>query len=163
MRGLKLTEVELGRVFMCTSLWCSSVILIPVILKAHGLMDGFPCSAPHHSGFHAGVSVCRLQPLADTFGIACAVQPVEAGQGDASVRVDVAVGPLVHPLDQVLLVQQRVVGAQRAGGVVEALVVMAELRPPAGRQELVDVHHLAQRHHHDGAYAGERRQHPGHV
>lgn len=65
--------------------------------------------------------------------------------------VDVAVRPPVHPLDQVLLVQQRVVGAERAGSVVEALVVMTELRLPAGRQELIDVHHLAQRHHQNGS------------
>lgn len=108
-------------------------------------MDGFSCSAPHHSVFHAGLSVAsRLQHDRNTFSTVCAVKPAEARQGDPSVGVDVAVGPLVHPLDQVLLVQQRVVGAQRAGGVVELLVVMAELRPSARRQELVDVHHLAQ-------------------
>ena len=58
--------------------------------------------------------------------------------------VDVTVGAAVHPLDQVLLVQERVVGAERAGGVVEALVVVAQLRLPPRWQELVDVHHLAQ-------------------
>lgn len=116
-------------------------------------MDGFSCSAPHHSVFHAGLSVLScLQHYRYTFSIVCAVQPVEPRQGDASVGVDVAVGPLVHPLDQVLLVQQRVVGAERAGRVVKSLVVMAELRLPARRQELVDMHHLTQWHHHDRAY-----------
>lgn len=128
------------------------LIVATVILMVQRLMDGFSCSAPHRSVFHAGLSVpSRLQRDRDTFSIACAVEPAEARQGDPSVGVDVAVGPLVHPLDQVLLVQQRVVGAQRAGGVVELLVVMAQLRLSARRQELVDVHHLAQRHHHDGA------------
>lgn len=73
-----------------------------------------------------------------------AVQLAEPRQRDASTGVDIAVGALVHPLDQVLLVQQRVVGAKRAGGVNEVLVVMAELRLPARGQELVHVHHLAQ-------------------
>lgn len=73
-----------------------------------------------------------------------AVQLAEPRQRDASVGVDIAVGALVHPLDQVLLVQQRVVGAERAGGVKETLVVMAKLRLPARGQELVNVHHLAQ-------------------
>ena len=85
-----------------------------------------------------------------------AVHCAEPRQRDPSVGVDVAVGALVHPFHQVLLVQQRVVGAQRAGGVEETLVVMAELRLPAGRQELVDVHHLAQWHHQDGAWTGNR-------
>lgn len=58
--------------------------------------------------------------------------------------MDVAVGALVHPLDQVLLIQQRMIGAERAGGVEEALVVMAELRLSVRGQELVNVHHLAQ-------------------
>lgn len=83
-----------------------------------------------------------------------AVDDAEAGQRDAAEAVDVVVGAAVHPLDQVLLVQQRVVGAERAGGVVEVLVVMAELRLPLGRQELVHVHHLTQRHHQDGACTG---------
>lgn len=60
------------------------------------------------------------------------------------MRVDVAVGALVHPLDQVLLIQQRMIGAKRAGGVEEALVVMAELCLSVRGQELVNVHHLAQ-------------------
>lgn len=73
-----------------------------------------------------------------------AVQLVEPRQRDASTGVDIAVRALVHPLDQVLLVQQWVVGAKRAGSVKETLVVMAELRLPARGQELVNVHHLAQ-------------------
>lgn len=79
-----------------------------------------------------------------TSSTAGAVKAAEPRQGDASVGVDVAFGPSVHPLDQVLLVQQRVVGAQGAGGVEETLVVMAELRLSARRQELVDVYHLTQ-------------------
>lgn len=73
-----------------------------------------------------------------------AVEPAESRQRDPSVAVDVPVGPLVHPFDQVLLVQQRVVGAERAGGVIETLIVMAELRLSTGRQELINVHHLAE-------------------
>ena len=72
--------------------------------------------------------------------------------------VDVTVRALVHPFDQVFLVQQRVVGAERAGGVVETLIVVTELRLPAGRQEFVNMYHFAQRHHQDGAwveYKGE--------
>lgn len=116
--------------------------------------------------FHAGAVLvlvvvgggvfCSLSVSRPRWDVVGAVQPFEPRQGDATVGEDVAVGPLVHPLDQVLLVQQRVVGAQRAGGVEEALVVMAQLRLPAGGQELVDVHHLAQRHHHDGAWTGKR-------
>lgn len=100
--------------------------------------------------------ICALMQSAVSSSSLAAVQLPEAGQRDASVGVDVAVGALVHALNQVLLVQQRVVGAQRAGGIVETLVVMAELRLPPGRQELVHVHHLAQRHHQDGAWTGSR-------
>lgn len=73
-----------------------------------------------------------------------AVECSEAGQLDTSVRHNVVVGAPVHAFHQVLLVEQRVVRAERAGGVEEALVVMAELRPPAGWQELIHVHHLTQ-------------------
>lgn len=73
-----------------------------------------------------------------------AVQLAQPRQRDAPVGGDVAIGALVHPFDQVLLVQQRVVGAESAGGVKETLVVMAELRLPLRGQELVNVHHLAQ-------------------
>ncbi|KAG5844815.1 hypothetical protein ANANG_G00166710 [Anguilla anguilla] len=74
----------------------------------------------------------------------CAVEAVEPWQGDSAVAEDVAVRPLVHPLDQVLLVEQGVVGPQRAGRVVEALVIVAQLRLTARRQELVHMHHLTQ-------------------
>lgn len=110
---------------------------------AQRLTDGFSCSTPDHSVFHAGVSVPScLQRYGSTFSILCAVQSAEPRQGDASVGVDVAIGSLVHTLDQVFLVQQWVVGAERAGGIVKSLVVMAELRLSARRQKLVDVHHL---------------------
>lgn len=79
------------------------------------------------------------------------VHLAETRQRDSSVCVDVKVGAPVHPLDQVLLVQERVVGTERAGSIVETLVVVAELRLPPRRQELVNMDHLAQRHHKDGA------------
>lgn len=72
------------------------------------------------------------------------IHGAEPGQRDTSVDVDFPIRAAVHAFDQVLLVQQRVVSPEGAGGVVEALVVVAELRLPARRQELVDVHHLAQ-------------------
>lgn len=80
---------------------------------------------------HAWFSFMFFQSVVG-FSSCClgAVQPAEPGQRDPSVGVDVAVGALVHALHQVLLVQQRVVGAQRAGSVIETLVVMAELRLP---------------------------------
>lgn len=73
-----------------------------------------------------------------------AAQLAEPGQRDSPMGVNFAVRALVHPFDQVLLVQQRVVGAERAGGVKKTLVVMAELCLPLRGQELVNVHHLAQ-------------------
>lgn len=76
-----------------------------------------------------------------------AVECSEAGQLDASVHDNVTVGALVHAFNQVLFVEQRVVRAERAGCIEEALVVMAELRSPAGWQELVHVYHLTQGHH----------------
>lgn len=95
--------------------------------------------------FHAGDSVVSVSHVHKfTSSIASAVYCVEPRQGDASVGVDVAFGPLVHPLDQVFLVQQRVVGPQGAGGIEETLVVMAELCLSARRQELIDVYHLTQ-------------------
>lgn len=73
-----------------------------------------------------------------------AVESAETWQGDPSVGVDIPVEPLVHPLDQVLLVQQGVVGAEGARRVDEALVVVTEFGLAARRQELVDMHHLTQ-------------------
>lgn len=98
---------------------------------------GCPCRGQWSTG------VLSLQHR-DTSSIISAVQPVEPRQGDTSVVVDVAVGSLVHPLDQVLLVQQWVVGAEGAGCIEKPLIVMAELRLPARRKELVDVYHLTQ-------------------
>ena len=58
--------------------------------------------------------------------------------------VNVPVEPLVHPLDEVLFVEQGVVGPQRAGSVMETLVVMTQLGLPPGRQELVHMHDITQ-------------------
>lgn len=76
-----------------------------------------------------------------------AVESAEPRQGDPSVGVDVPVEPLVHPLDQVLLVEQGVVGPQSAGCVVEALVVVTQFRLPLRWQELIHVYYLTQGHH----------------
>lgn len=78
-----------------------------------------------------------------------AVDAAEPRQRDSSVGVDVSVEALVHPFHQVLLVEQWVVGSERARRVMETLVVVTQLRLPLGRQELVDVHHLAHGHHED--------------
>lgn len=56
-----------------------------------------------------------------------AVKHAESRQGDFAVHVDVSVRTLVHPLHQVLLIEQRMVGTQSAGCIAEALVVVAQL------------------------------------
>lgn len=87
----------------------------------------------------------------------CAIHGTEPRQRDAPVVVDVPIGALVHALDQVLLVQQWVVSPECAGGIIETLIVVTEWRLPARRQKLVDVHHLTQWHHQDGACTDKRR------
>lgn len=82
----------------------------------------------------------------------------EAGQGDLPVSVDVLIRALVHVLHQVLLKQQRVVSPHGAGVVVELLVIVADVRLPLGREELVHVHLVTQRHHqHDACRATDRQ------
>lgn len=112
-----------------------------------------------HAGICVGVCVCVFSSVS----VACscglsAVECPEAGQLDTPVHDNVAVGALIHTFHQVLLVEQRVVGAKRAGGVEEALVVMAELRSPAGWQELVHVYRVTQGHHQDGTCQHADRQ-----
>lgn len=75
---------------------------------------------------------------------AAAVESAETWQSDPSVGVDIPVEPLVHSFDQVLLVEQGVVGAKCARCIDEALVVVAELGLAARRQELIHMHHLTQ-------------------
>lgn len=72
------------------------------------------------------------------------VKRAETWQRDSSVGVDIPVEPLVHPLDQVLLVEEGVVSAERARRVDETLVVVAELGLAARWQELIHMHHLTQ-------------------
>jgi len=87
-----------------------------------------------------------------------AVQAAEARQRDPSMGGDVPVSSPVHAFHQVLLVEQWVVGAECACRIVEALVVVTQLRLPAGRQELVHVHDLAQRHHEHRAWPGREAE-----
>jgi len=71
----------------------------------------------------------------------------EARQSDLPVRVDVLVCALVYVLHQVLLEQERVVSSHGTGTVVELLVIVANVRLPLGREKLVHVHFVTQRHH----------------
>ena len=79
------------------------------------------------------------------------VDGAEAWQGDPAFFLQVLLKALVDPLDQGLLKQQGVVGAQRAGGVVVGLVVVAQVRLTQRGDVLVHVHLLAQRHHQQDA------------
>lgn len=54
-------------------------------------------------------------------------------------------------LHQILLKEERVVGAHRAGTVKELLVVVAHVSLALGREELVNIHLVTQRHHDDDA------------
>lgn len=92
----------------------------------------------HHTrlgpvGQCAPVSVSR-RAVSDT-----TVYSAEAWQSHAALPAQVALRASVEPLYQALLVQQRVVGAQSAGRVVVALVVVAEVRLPHGGDVLVYV------------------------
>lgn len=71
------------------------------------------------------------------------VYGAEARQSDTALPAQVTLRARVQPLNQALLVEQRVVGAQSAGRIIVALVVVAEVRLPHGRDVLVDMHLLA--------------------
>lgn len=71
----------------------------------------------------------------------------KARQGDFPVSVDVLICALVHVLHQVLLKQEWVVSSHGAGMVVKLLVVVANVRLPLGREKLVHIHFVTERHH----------------
>lgn len=77
-------------------------------------------------------------------GRLCTVKGVKSRQHHPAVIIDVFVRSLVHPLHQVLLIEQRVVGTHGAGCIFEVLIVVAELGFALGRQELIDVDHVAE-------------------
>ena len=71
-----------------------------------------------------------------------AVKSAESRQSDSAMSVDVSVRTLVHPLHQVLLIEQWVVGTQCAGRITEALVVVAELSFATRWQEFIHMDHI---------------------
>lgn len=71
----------------------------------------------------------------------------EPWQSDSPLLAEVSLRAHVHPPDEVLLVNEGVVGAQRAGGVIIVLVVVAQIRLPLGGDVLVHVKLVAHGHH----------------
>lgn len=81
----------------------------------------------------------------------------EARQRGFSKQVNVVVRAPVEVLHHVLLEEEWVVGAHRAGAVEELLVVVAHVGLALGWKKLVNVHLVTQRHHDDDAWRGEQR------
>lgn len=86
-----------------------------------------------------------------------AVNVLEARQAGFSKQVNVLICALVEVLHQILLKEERVVGAHRAGAVVELLVVVAHVSLALRWEELVNIHLVTQRHHDDDAWGGDQR------
>lgn len=80
----------------------------------------------------------------------------EPGQDHLPLAVQVPLGARVQALHQQLLVEQRVVRAQRARGVVVQLVVVAQLRLPDRRDVFIHVHLTAQGHHEEDSNEARR-------
>lgn len=60
-------------------------------------------------------------------------------------------------LHQILLIEQWVVGAHRAGTIEELLVVVAHVGLALGWEELINIHLVTQGHHDDDTWRGEQR------
>lgn len=80
-----------------------------------------------------------------------AVNPPEARQCGFPKQVNVLICALVEVLYQILLKEERVVGAHRAGAVKEFLVVVAHISLALGWEEFINIHLVTQRHHDDDA------------
>lgn len=85
-----------------------------------------------------------------------AVNAPEARQCDFPKQINVLVHALVEVLHHILLKEERVVGAHRAGAVEELLVVVAHVGLALGWQELINIHLVTQRHHDDDACRREQ-------
>lgn len=81
----------------------------------------------------------------------------EPGQCGFSKQINVVVRAPVEVLHHVLLKEEWVVGAHRAGAVEELLVVVAHVSLALGRKKLVNIHLVTQCHHDDDAWRGEQR------
>lgn len=91
-------------------------------------------------------------------GAGCgAARGMEPRQNHLALAAQVGLGSRVQALHQELLIEQRVVGAQRAGRIVVQLVVVAQLRLPDGWQVLVHVHLTAHGHHEQDSDEARRR------
>lgn len=86
-----------------------------------------------------------------------AVNGPEARQCGFSKQVDVLICALVEMLHQILLIEQWVVGAHRAGTIEELLVVVAHVGLALGWEELINIHLVTQGHHDDDTWRGEQR------
>lgn len=86
------------------------------------------------------------------------VDGAEARKSSTSLFLEVSLGPCVDALDQDLLIEEGVVGPQRAGGIIISLVVVAQVGLPHGGNVLVHMHLLAQRHHQENACNANRKK-----
>lgn len=71
----------------------------------------------------------------------------EARQSSFPMDIDVLICALVYMLHQVFLEQEGVVSSHGTGTVVKPLVIVTNVSLPFGREELVHVHFVAERHH----------------
>lgn len=85
-----------------------------------------------------------------------AAHGLEPRQDHLALAAQVPLGTCVQALHQELLVEQRVVGAERAGRVVVQLVVVAELRLPDRRDIFIDMHLAAHGHHEEDSCSREK-------
>ena len=83
-----------------------------------------------HAASRMPSSISGMQRLAGPSGTWWAAHSLQPGQHNLAFAMQVALGAHVEPLYQQLLVEQRVVGAQCAGGFMVGLVVVTQVCLP---------------------------------
>lgn len=111
-----------------------------------------------HAASRVPSSISGMQSPAGPSGTWRAAHGLQPGQHDLAFAVQVTMGAHVEPLHQQLLVEQRVVGAQCAGGVMVGLVVVTQVCLPHWRDVFVHVHLATQVHHQQDAWWGRGKQ-----
>ena len=111
-----------------------------------------------HAASRVPSSISGMQSPAGPSGTWRAAHGLQPGQHDLAFAVQVTMGAHVEPLHQQLLVEQRVVGAQCAGGIMVGLVVVTQVCLPHRRNVFVHVHLATQVHHQQDAWWGRGKQ-----
>lgn len=107
-----------------------------------------------HAASRVPSSISGRQSPAGPSGTWRAAHGLQPGQHDLAFAVQVTMGAHVEPLHQQLLVEQRVVGSQCAGGVMVGLVVVTQVCLPHWWDVFIHVHLATQVHHQQDAWWG---------